>query len=101
MPCDIARNKGADIVIAVNLAKDVKDYNITSAIDIIGQSASIMMHQSNKLKLQYADVVIEPETKGVSMFDFTRKKALMEEGIIAARKAVPRIREAMAGYQSH
>ncbi len=100
IPCDIARNKGADIVIAVNLSKDVRDNSITSLIDIIGQSANIMMHESSKVKLQYADVVIEPDTKGVSMFDFSQKKVLMEEGIKAARRALPKIRELMARYQS-
>jgi NTE family protein len=100
VPCDIARGKGADIVIAVNLSKDVKDNNITSLIDIIGQSANIMMHESSKTKLQHADVVIEPDTKGVSMFDFSQKKMLMEEGIKAARKVIPRIRELIAKYQS-
>ena len=100
VPCDIARNKGADIVIAVNLSNDVKEYNMTSLIDIIGQSANIMMHDSCKTKLQYADVVIEPDSRGVSMFDFTQKKVLMEEGIKAARKAVPRIREIIAKYQA-
>ncbi len=98
IPCDIAKNKGADIVIAVNLSKDIKDYNLSSLIDIIGQSASIMMHESSKAKLQYADVVIEPDAKGVSMFDFSQKKLLIEEGMKAARKALPKIREAMSRY---
>jgi len=46
--CDIARAKGADIIIAVNLQRDIKDYDIGSAIDIIAQSISIMMHENNK-----------------------------------------------------
>ncbi len=95
-PCDIARSKGADIVIAVNLLKDIKDYNINSLVDIIGQSINIMMHQSNKTKLSYADVVIEPDTKGVSIFDFSQKKTLMEEGIKATRIAIPKIKELLA-----
>ncbi len=100
IPCDIARNKGANIVIAVNILKDVKDYNITSLIDIIGQSANIMMHENSKAKLQYADVVIEPDTKGVSMFDFSQKKVLMEEGMKAAKKALPKIRHLLSQYRS-
>ncbi|MBA4418742.1 MAG: patatin [Syntrophus sp. (in: bacteria)] len=100
IPCDIARNNGADIVIAVNILKDAKDYNISSLIDIIGQSANIMMYENSKVKLRYADVVIEPDTKGVSMFDFTQKKVLMEEGIKAARKAMPKIKELISKYQS-
>jgi NTE family protein len=97
--CDIARNKGADVVIAVNLQKDIKDYDITSVVDIIGQSVNIMMHQAGKSKLQYADVVVEPDTKGASMFDFSQKKNLIEEGIKATRKAMPKIREALAKYR--
>jgi NTE family protein len=94
--CDVARQRGANIVIAVNLQKDVKDTDITTVFDIIGQSLNIMMHENSKVKLQYADVVIEPDTKGVSLFDFTQKKKLIEEGMKAARKAIPRIKELIA-----
>ncbi|OPY61357.1 MAG: NTE family protein RssA [Syntrophorhabdaceae bacterium PtaU1.Bin034] len=97
--CDIARARGADIVIAVNLQKDVKNYQIESLVDIIAQSVNIMMRESSRPKIQTADVIIEPDTKGVSLFDFTQKKLLMEEGIRAAKKAIPKIRELMARYQ--
>ena len=97
--CDVARSKGADIVIAVNILKDIKDYRIDSLIDIIAQSINIAMHEANKAKLQYADVIIEPDIKGVSMFDFTQKKTLVEEGMKAARKAIPRIKELLSNYQ--
>lgn len=97
--CDIARNKGADIVIAVSLQKDIKNYDINSLIDVIAQSVNIMMYQTNQIKLQYADVLIEPDTKGISMFDFTQKKMLMEEGIKAAKKAIPKIKELISKYQ--
>ena len=94
--CDVARQKGADIVIAVNLQKDIKDTDINTVFDIIGQSLSIMMHASNKTKLRYADVVIEPDTKEVSLFDFSQKKRLIEEGMKATRKAIPKIKELIA-----
>jgi len=98
--CDIAKNKGADIIIAVNINKDVKETNITSLIDIVGQSASIMMQEASKSKLQFADVIIEPNTKGIGMFDFTHKKPLMDEGIKAAKQAIPKIKELIARYNS-
>ena len=97
--CDVARSKGADIIIAVNLQKDVKNYQIDSVIDIITQSVNIMMRETSRQKLQGADVVIEPDVKDVSLFDFSQKKMLMEEGIKAARKAVPKIKELIANYQ--
>ncbi|MCX5811605.1 MAG: patatin-like phospholipase family protein [Proteobacteria bacterium] len=96
--CDIAKNKGADIVIAVNLLKDIKDYDIGSVIDIIAQSVNIMMHENNKTKLQYADILIEPETKGVSIFDFTQKKRLMEEGMRATKAVIPKIKGLILRY---
>ncbi len=49
--------------------------------------------------MQSADVLIEPDTKGISLFDFTQKKLLMEEGIKAAKEAVPKIRELMSRYR--
>jgi NTE family protein len=97
--CDIAKNKGADIIIAVNISKDVRETNITSLIDIVGQSASIMMQEASRSKLQLADVVIEPNTKGIGMFDFSQKKPLMDEGIKAAKQAMPKIKELIARYK--
>jgi len=97
--CDVAKNKGADIVIAVNISKDIKEADIASLIDIVGQSAGIMMHEASKSKLKHADVVIEPNTKGVGMFDFTQKKFLMEEGIRAAKQAMPKIKELIAKHK--
>jgi NTE family protein len=97
--CDVAKNKGADIIIAVNISKDVRETNITSLIDVVGQSASIMMQEASKTKLQYADVIIEPNTKGVGMFDFTQKKPLMDEGIKATKQAMPKIKELIARYK--
>jgi len=97
--CDVAKSKGADIIIAVDISKDVRETNITSLIDIVGQSASIMMREASKSKLQHADVVIEPNTKGVGMFDFSQKKPLMDEGIKATKLAIPKIRELIARYK--
>ena len=90
--CEVARAKGADVIIAVNLQRDIRDTNINSVIDVIAQSIAIMMHVNSKAKLTHADVILEPDTRGISMFDFTQKKALMEEGIKSAEKAMPKIK---------
>jgi NTE family protein len=96
--CEVARSKGADIIIAVKLQKDIRDGDITSVIDVIAQSIAIMMHVNSKTKLSYADIILEPATKGISMFDFSQKKILMEEGIKATERAMPRIK-ALVGKQ--
>jgi NTE family protein len=97
LACDIARQKGADVVIAVNLQRDVKNTDIASLIDVIGQSVNIMVHEATKAKTRFADVVIEPDTRGVTLFDFSQKKILMEEGMKATRAALPAIRRLLAG----
>jgi NTE family protein len=97
--CDIARSKGADIVIAVNLQRDIKAAEMSSVIDVIAQSITIMMRENSKIKLQQADIIIEPDTKGVSVFDFSQKKLLVEEGMKATRQALPKIRETIARFQ--
>ncbi len=97
--CDIARSKGADIVIAVNLMKDIKNYNIDSVIDIIAQTIIIMTYENSRTKLKQADILIEPDTGGVSIFDFTQKKKLMEEGIRATRLALPKIKDLISKNQ--
>jgi len=90
--CEVARAKGANVVIAVNLQRDVRETDINSVIDVIAQSISIMMHVNSQTKLTHADVILEPDTKGISLFDFTQKKTLMEEGIRSAERAMPKIK---------
>ena len=97
--CDVARKKGADIIIGVSLQKDVKNYQIDSAIDVIAQSVNIMAREASRSKLECADVIIEPDLHGVPLFDFSQKKMLMEEGIKAAKKAMPKIQELLAKYR--
>ncbi|MCS7280569.1 MAG: patatin-like phospholipase family protein [Desulfobacterota bacterium] len=99
IPCDIAKRKGADIVIAVNLLSSVKNHEIDSIVDIIGQSISIMMFEQAKEKLRYADVIIEPDVRNVSLFDFSKKKELMEEGIKAAKSQIPKIKELITRFR--
>ncbi len=97
--CDIARSKGADIIIGVSLQKDVKNYQIDSAIDVIAQAVNIMAREASRPKLACADVIVEPDVHAVSLFDFSQKKMLMEEGIKATKKAVPKIKELLAQYR--
>lgn len=99
VPADIARTLGAEVVIAVNLQKDVKNYNIDSLFDVIFQSISIMMQESSKRRLQHADVIIEPKVPEISILDFTKKKELIEEGIRAAKNKIPEIRAALQRYR--
>lgn len=95
LPIEIARQKGADIVIAVDISKDVRNVQINSVIDVILQSVDIMGKELLKYKKQGSDVLIEPQVGEIRMMDFTQKKKCIEEGMKAAQAALPSIRQKM------
>jgi len=97
LPVDTARAKGADIIIAVDIGKSVYNPNISSVFDVILQSVNIMGYEINKSKVKNADVLIEPNVGNIGITDFSQKKALIEAGVIAAKKAIPRIKQLMGG----
>ena len=93
LPVDIARAKGADIIIAVNIQKKIDNPQINSLIDVILQSINIMGRELVLYKCRQYDVLIEPNVGDVGLTDFSQKKRLMEAGIQAARQALPKIRK--------
>jgi NTE family protein len=100
LPVEVARAKGADIVIAVDIGEDVGNVNITNMLDVMLQATNIMFAVNADHRKVGADVLVEPEVGGVGMLDFDKRKACMDAGIEAARKAVPRIREAIAAWKA-
>jgi NTE family protein len=99
LPVEIARQKGADVVIAVNLSKDVKNVQIDSVIDIILQSIDIMGKELLKYKRLGAEILIEPQVGDVGMLDFSQKKKCIEEGMKAAQTALPQIRQKIEDWR--
>jgi len=93
LPISVARNRGADIVIAVDISENVTNFNITNLVDVVLQSVNIMFNESAKYKKKDADVLITPAVGDVGMLDFTQKKRCMLSGIEAAQKAMPEIRK--------
>jgi len=93
LPVDVARAKGADIVIAVNISKNLQNPQINSLFDVILQSINIMGRELVIYKSRGYDVLIEPNVGDVGTTDFTQKKRLMDAGIQAAKQALPRIKK--------
>lgn len=91
IPIAVAREKGADIVIAVDISENVQNYNITNVVDVMIQAVNIMFDENVKYRKKEADVLITPAVGNVAMLDFSQKKRCMQAGIEAAQKAVPEI----------
>jgi len=99
IPIAVAREKGADIVIAVDISENVANFNITNVVDVMVQAVAIIMNENTKLKKKDADVLITPAVGNVAMLDFTQKKRCMQAGIEAAQRAIPEIRKKIEGWE--
>jgi NTE family protein len=93
IPIAVAREKGADIVIAVDISENLANFNITNLIDVMLQAVNIMFSENVRYKKKEADVLIAPQVGNVAMLDFTQKKRCMQAGIEATQKAMPEIRK--------
>jgi len=92
IPVSVAREKGADIVIAVDISENVFNFNITNVLDVMLQSITIMGAENAKVKKKDADILISPKIGDVGMLDFTQKKRCMLAGIEATQKMMPEIK---------
>ncbi|MEW6758471.1 MAG: patatin-like phospholipase family protein [Acidobacteriota bacterium] len=96
VPADVARQKGAEVVIGVAIPAGLPSGAPRNPVEVAFHSAMIMYQEIGRLRAAEADVVIEPDVKGVAFDDFSQKKRLIEAGEAAARAALPAIREAIA-----
>jgi NTE family protein len=99
VPSSVAREKGADIVIAVDIGQNVINFNITNIIDVMLQAVTIISSENVKYTRKNADVLITPAVGDVGMLDFTQKKRCMQAGIEAAQKAIPDIRRKIEEWE--
>jgi NTE family protein len=95
---DVARAKGADVVVAVDIGEDVGNTEITNLLDVTYQAVNIMSAVIASQARRGADVLIAPSVGKIGMLDFTQKKRCIELGMEAGRAAAPAIRRAIDGW---
>ncbi len=92
VPVDVARNLGADIVIAVDVTSPLRTRRMLSQFWEVGdQIMGIMMQASNKEQLAKADVVIQPNLEEHLSSDFSGLDDVMFRGEVATDSAIPEI----------
>jgi NTE family protein len=94
MPVDIAREMGADIVIAVEsrqgAAKDAA--SLDSTLKITSQTMNLFIEENMRPSRKNADLYIHPNLKGYGSMSFADAKALISRGEEAAVAREPDIR---------
>lgn len=99
IPIAVAREKGADLVVAVDISENLGNTKIKNVIDVVLQATNIMFALNVEHSKRGADVLVTPKVGDVTMLDFAQKKRCMQAGMEAAREAVPLIRKAIADWQ--
>jgi NTE family protein len=91
-PIDVARKRGAGIVVAVDLANTGTICNVTNVFDIILMSVDIMERELIKHRLIHSDILIQPKVGHILPSDFCKVNELIALGEEAAREALPEIK---------
>ena len=100
VPSSVARQEGADIVIAVAVARDIHPEELRTVVDVYQRVNEIMSEKLKKYELADADVVILPEVGDLHWSDFSEAINLIDEGEKAAREKLDDIRNVMPGLKN-
>lgn len=95
VPCKALRDRGMDVVVGVDVGYhgDPVDVSDMSAYQLLNRTISIMQWEMTKYRRAEADLMLVPEVLFVKgRFATNSAAACIEEGRLAAREAIPRIR---------
>lgn len=101
VPVKQCREMGADIVIAVNIDEPMKEAEAKSFHKIGSVTKRMLLwdlHSIDHPQEELADIVIHPDTTGVTLVTTSRKEArkAIEAGRLAAEAALPAIRKRLS-----
>ncbi len=96
VPTTVAREEGAEFVVAVSVNKEIySDEKLGSAMDIYVRATEILSFHLERSMLEEADVVIHPRVGGLHWTDFLLARELIEAGEKAAREKLDLIRKGL------
>ncbi|MDO9030034.1 MAG: patatin-like phospholipase family protein [Hydrogenophaga sp.] len=92
VPVAVARQLGADVVIAVDVGGRPSSKPRTGLYEIILQSFEIMGRSLAQLEGKSANLLIQPKTDDFDGSDFSARKEMIEAGYLAGQAAIPELR---------
>lgn len=101
LPVQDVRDMGAQLVIAMDVGNSLyTKEELTSVLQLLDQTISYRIDDSNKKQLELADIVIKPDLTGIGPLSFDKIDTLLARGEAAARAALPEIRALLGRYKS-
>ena len=102
IPVEVAKEMGADVVIAVNTVSTLLPADkIDNPFDVANQATSIMSLPVLDEELKQADLVITPDLTGFSSMDFGEASELITRGEESAENSIPDIERMISKVKSH
>jgi len=87
LPVDVARNMGAQIVIAVHLeVPPLKPDESLSAFAVLQRSVGVIIGANELASIQKADILIPAHTQNYNMTDYQLSEKLIEVGYVGAQE---------------
>jgi NTE family protein len=100
IPVGVAKEAGADIVIAVAVDRHIRlDEELKTAKDIYYRASEITTEKLEKYELMEADVVIRPDVKNLHWSNFSQAIDLIQEGEKATRESLIKIRRSISVFK--
>jgi len=97
-PVDVAREMGAEVVIAVNLDQSKeRQPTIGNGLQALMRALEICHYQHAHLRFAAADLVLRPPFPfSIDTLDFSQKRVCVAAGVQAVRSALPELRELLS-----
>ncbi len=102
IPADVARDMGAEHVIAVNVGADAaNDKEAESLFALLGRTIDTMMATGTRRALKSADLIIDPDLKGLGSTDWRRSDDLAQRGYAAAEAMADKLTPLALGPEEY
>ncbi|OIK14056.1 esterase [Bacillus sp. MUM 116] len=99
VPVSVAKDMGADIVIAVDVSMVKRNAEITSIYDVIMQSIDIMQTEIINTREIAADIMIRPPVEMFSSRAFTNIEEIIKAGEDEIKKHIPQIKQVIEQWK--
>ena len=94
LPSKPLKDKGIDIVIGINLSTGLNDKEqINNIVDILNQIIDFSIQKETENQLNYTDININPNLKGIKITSFDQKKTILDTGYEEALKYVETLKK--------
>lgn len=94
VPVKVAKQLGADMVIAVNILAQPNYTKTTNMWGLFNQNINIMQNKMADEEMKYAEIVIQPDVREKShVFDIKTRNNMIQAGVLATTDKIPQIEQ--------